>query len=171
VVSGGETLEFPISRRLTTADRLTPTAAPAGSLLMQDTAGPAIAMEFDLTDNDLAAAIINHGEIRVTVDTVAFVNNQPANFARPPVSRLELQVLANTGAIFVLETAPVRNGTVTFSSDLLRSAMQGLAEDVGTVDHFRISVDLAENGVGTVVVRGPTVDGSPLAEIIYSKLK
>ncbi len=171
VVSGGETLSFPVSRRLSTAARTVDPSPPADRLLLQDTAGPGIVLEFDLTDNDLATAVVNRGEIHLTVDTLALAAAAPANFNRPAVERLELQALTTSASILVLETARIIDGSVTFSSDLVRAAMQGLAEDVGSVQEFRIVVDVEENGIGTVVLQGPGVDGAPVAEITYSKIQ
>lgn len=171
VVSGGETLEFPVNRILTLTERMADPTLPAGTLLVQDTAGPGVALTFDLTDNDLATAVINRSEIRLTVDTVVVTQNLPANFVRPLAVRLQLQAVTTSGSLIDVDNQLIRDGGVTFSSDLIRAAMQGLAEDVGSVDHFRVIVENEEAGVGVAVINGLSMTGAPEAEIIFSKIQ
>lgn len=171
VVSGGETLDFPVNRILTLTERVTDAALPAGTLLVQDTAGPGVALTFDLTDNDLATAVINRSVIRLTIDTLVVAQNVPANFARTPAVRLQLQAVTTSGSLIDVDNQLIRDGAVTFSSDLIRAAMQGLAEDVGSVDHFRVIVEEEEAGIGVAVVNGLTLAGGPEAEIIFSKIQ
>jgi hypothetical protein len=170
VVSGGEQLEFPVNRRLTTARRLSPTTPPAERLTVQDTAGPGVVLHFDLSDDTLATAVINRAEIRVIVDTLALRSNTPPNFVRPEVPRLELHAATTAGGSIVLGTANVDNGVAAFSGSLVRAALQGLAEGVGVVDHFRVVVAADVSSVGAVVLNAPGTGQGPTAEITASKI-
>lgn len=169
VVSGGETIEFPVNRQLTTVQRLTSPSVPADRLLIQDTAGPGVAIGFDLSDNELDTAILNRGEIHVTVDTLSM--GDEGSFVRPRVQELMLQAVTSNDGVVVLGVADVENGAAVFSGDLVRVALQGLASGAGVVDRFRVIVDVDEHGIGYVVLNGLATEGHPFAKITASKLQ
>lgn len=170
VVSGGESLDFPVSRRLTTAQRLAPPTPPAERLSVQDTAGPGVRFEFDLSDDTLATSVINRGEIRMHVDTTAFANNLPPNFIRPAVTSLELRARTSNGSTIVLGNSNIRDGVASFSGSLVRAALQGIASDAGVIDYFVLVVAPDQGGLGAVVLNAPGTGLGPSVVITASRI-
>lgn len=173
VVSGGDTLSFVVSLTGTTSTRMSPVADIADRVLLQDTQGPTIAVDFDVADDSLAEAVLNRIVVQFNVDTLAFESNTPANFSRPTPQLFDLIAVTSSGELVFLETSSVSDdGILRFESTLLRATYQGRLKSSNAVDHVRLAVNATEMGLGVIALVSATAPSKqPNATLTVSRFQ
>ncbi len=156
VVSGGDTLNFPLTRRAYTTKRETPPSVGSDRLLLQDGLRPAASFSFAF---DPSAALLPQALNRVVmiaqVDTVA-LRDTPPNFVRPILTSVSLYAVTEAGdEIYIADYNLDSKGRVIFftappsagSLSLLTTVVQQMLLGLSPVDHFLMRAPVGANTI------------------------
>jgi hypothetical protein len=118
-VAGTDSVTFPQSRNLTTTERLSAPVESESYAVLQSTAGPIVALDYDLS-SVAGEFALNRASLRIQDDSLAAFAARPANFQRTRPSALNLYFRTHDDNLLLIETtARQDNGDFHFrSSDL-----------------------------------------------------
>lgn len=172
VVSGGDTLRFPIVETLTHLEQTSPpTFEQPERVVLKDGLGLDVQLDVALGDLLDTFDVINRSRLQVTIDTVLLRSNAASGFVRPLPPIVQLLVVDEAGASFFLdadgnpqpaaETTP-SDGVLTFDSPALRQVFELLAAgETDGLDHFRLRIPTASNSVSIAPLYDLATDDGP----------
>lgn len=140
IITPTDTVLYPATKSLSALRREAEPMLPADQVLIQDGVGPTVAFDFDYAD--LLESPLNGVFIRVYADS-ASVLDTPPNFVRPLLRNVFLQAVAlnDEDEEIVIVSIPGTvddQGNLRFTSNALRTLLQGALFEPDLFDHFRL---------------------------------
>lgn len=135
-VADGDSAVYRVQKAATVVERTSEPSLPEARLALQNGAGPANALVFDLSREALANTAVNRAVIRVHVDTLLL--QATGTFRRPSLERLDLVGITETGETVGIERATLDKGAFTFRSGTLRRELQNVLLGTRTFTRFEL---------------------------------
>jgi len=159
VVSGQDTVDFPVTKILTTLTRESEPTLPEGYVLIQDGFGEAANFDFPFEQAGFGPSAINRVVFALPADTVATQANAPAGFVRPLLREVSLYTLSDDGDVARLGYTSLidfRLGTkdarFILDHEGLTDIVQSRLEGDDTLSGFRITPDVESNTINPILI-------------------
>ena len=172
-VSGGDTTSFVVQMTGTTTTRSSDASLPAERILIQDSAGPQIGIDFELNSDTLSDAVLNRFEITLVADTALVSANLPSGFARPVPASFDLIGVTEDDALVFIDSGTIDDdGKLSFTSTPLSNIYRDRLRSGSTIDHLRIVPGSSDIGVGPMVFHAESSSAqSPKATVVVSQFQ
>jgi hypothetical protein len=162
VVSGGDTLNFLLSRNLSLVSRTSPASPPPGRVVLQDGHGSGLGVEFDFASADLENVAVSRAVLRVLYDSLAADQQLPPNFVRPALTQVDFVGFTSDSVAVPLATSSVTDGVLLFDGPVLRATFQDALIGQSVFDSFALmgSIDLqpVQNTANVLILSDGTID-------------
>lgn len=156
VATSADSASFFATKTLTTTRRPEAPDLPAARIGLQDGAGPAGALYFDLDVQEPYA--LNRAVFQVYADTL-LQQQTPPHFVRPTIRQLELYAIPDEGAAIPVESATLdAEGRFTYRSETLRRLLQDVLLGNVTIERFELRIPPSSNTVNTVALYTPAAE-------------
>jgi hypothetical protein len=169
VVTPSDTIEYQITKTLSTLGREGAPALPPDQTLLQDGVGPTVQFDLDLSsfeDTPLNGAVVRFFTRTETLGTL------PPHFVRPPLDRVQVVLVdEEDGEMVELELddeALGEDGTLRFSSAALRELFQQTTFGEDLYDALELRVSPSDNSISPLLLYTPEAPDDLAPEVLLT---
>ncbi len=171
LITPTDTILYPATKSLSSISRSNEPVLPPDRVVIQDGVGASVKFAFDFTD--VLEEPLNGAYVRVFADS-SQIQDTPANFVRPLLRDVFLQAMALTDegeevVLISVSGSLDEHGNLRFSSNAMRTLLQGAFFEPDLFDHFRLFPPGDANSINPLLIHTPTsTDKEPEALLTLS---
>jgi len=169
----GDTARFAMSKVVSTVHSENVPDSPAGAIVLQDGARARIAVDFDLSDEELVNNFVHRSIFRIARSDAELLT--PTGFHRPELTSLSLSLVTGEDKLRIqVATGTVgETGFISFENTLLTNAIRNLLRAAGGTQFedasFEVSVPIDSGGLGVLLLEDATGTVPPEAVLTVTK--